>query len=120
MAQFDLAADVWTEVIAAGGSSDQMIVLSMGEALVSLGVPDATTQAIKMGGASRRSLLDARIYIAPAGFAVWMRPIGARVIFSTGASIGGIVAPYSFALILANDGQYIIANDGQFILGNAS
>lgn len=93
MAQFDLTADAWTEVIASGGSSDQMIVLGMGEALISLGVPGAATSAIKMGGAARASLLDGRIFIAPAGTAVWMRPVGGRVIFSTGATAGGAPTP---------------------------
>lgn len=93
MPQFDLAENKWVEVVAAGSSSPQQINISMGEALVSVGAPTALTSAIKLGGAARSSLEAARSLNVDAGYSVWVRPIGLRVLFYVGQAAGGSPTP---------------------------
>ena len=111
MAKFDLTADAWAEVVAAGGSAPQMIVIDIGEALVSIGTPNALTNALRLGGASGRNITDGRMMTVPAGAAVSLRPAGPRVVGYVGQGIALLTA---LALVFSNleplqfsDGQYL-------------
>ncbi len=80
MPRFDLSTDAWTEVVAAGGAIGTSLTVTMGEALVFIGAPDALRKAIRIGGSGERSIS------IPAGFAVNVRPVGRFATVTTGDS----------------------------------
>lgn len=82
MPQFDLSANSWTEVVAAGGATAKMVAINMGEALVFFGTPDPLRKAIKLGGS------EPRVLHAPPGIAIYARSAGPRAIMSVGDGIG--------------------------------
>lgn len=115
MAQFELTTQAWIELLPAGGSTPQMLVLAYGEALVSLGAPDGAVSAIKLGGAAKASLLDGRILRVPAGIAIYARASTgtARVILGDAEAIGELLA----ALLSPLDGRVLISPvDGRILL----
>lgn len=97
MPPFDLSNDAWTEVVAAGGSSAQQITVTLGEALVSIGAPDALKAAVKIGGASGRSLTDGRTLVVEAGIAVSARPVASWARLTVGSAV--LTAPLGLGIL---------------------
>jgi hypothetical protein len=83
-----LTGNDWVEIAPAGGSVGKNIIVPLGEALISLGVPDALTQAIKIGGAAGRSVVEGRSFTSEPGVAVWIRALSQLVTYTIGDSAG--------------------------------
>lgn len=100
MANFDLTADQWVQIIGPGGTRDQQVQTIFGQVLVNFGVPDVSSSPIVS------SSVDNKFIIVPAGISAYARPTTPRALISaTAMQSSGAAGPSLAPARLAIDGH---------------